>query len=114
MGCGRGGLGLPPMTVADGSASFGLPAGGSDRVRTDAGVAPQRVVISSKPTAARPVPNTVVKSAADTGTEVAAVSEQPGVVEATRKPTSKPISSGIREQGLGISEDAAGGEHYVA
>ena len=104
---------LPPMPVTDGSASFGLPARGSDRVRTDAGVAPQRVVISSKPTAARPVPNTVVKSAADTGTEVAAVSEQPGVVEATRKPTSKPISSGIREQGLGISEDAAGGEHYV-
>jgi N-acetylmuramoyl-L-alanine amidase len=104
---------LPPMPVTDGSASFGLPVRGSDRVRTDAGVAPQRVVISSKPTAARPVPNTVVKSAADTGTEVAAVSEQPGVVEATRKPTSKPISSGIREQGLGISEDAAGGEHYV-
>ena len=104
---------LPPMPVTDGSASFGLPARGSDRVRADAGVAPQRVVISSKPTAARPVPNTVVKSAADTGTEVAAVSEQPGVVEATRKPTSKPISSGIRDQGLGISEDAAGGEHYV-
>jgi N-acetylmuramoyl-L-alanine amidase len=97
---------LPPMPVTDGSASFGLPARGSDRVRTDAGVAPQRVVISSKPTAAKPVPNTVVKSAADTGTEVAAVSEQPGVVEATRKPTSQPIVARS-------SDDGAGGEHYV-
>jgi N-acetylmuramoyl-L-alanine amidase len=96
---------LPPMPVTDGSASFGLPARGADRSRTD--VAPQRVVISSKPTAAKPVPNTVVKSAADTGTEVAAVSEQPGVVEATRKPTSQPIVARS-------SDDGSGGEHYVA
>jgi len=97
---------LPPMPVTDGSASFGLPARGSDRVRADASVAPQRVVISSKPTAAKPVPNTVVKSAADTGTEVAAVSEQPGVVEATRKPTSQPIVARS-------SDDGSGGAHYV-
>jgi N-acetylmuramoyl-L-alanine amidase len=104
---------LPPMPVTDGSASFGLPLRSMDRVGEGKSVAPPRVVIASKPTAARPVPNMVVKSSADMSTEVAAVSRQPGVVEATRKPTSGPISSGIRERGAGISEDAAGGEHYV-
>ena len=48
-------------------------------------MAPPRVVIPSKPTVAKPVPNTVTKSAADTSSEVAAVSEQPGKVEATQQ-----------------------------
>jgi len=106
--------GLPAMPVTDGSAGFGLPVRGVDRVGDGRAVAVPRVVIASKPTVARPVPNTVVKNALDTSSEVAEVSRQPGMVEATRKPTSKPISSGNREQGLGIREDAAGGEHYVA
>jgi N-acetylmuramoyl-L-alanine amidase len=97
---------LPPMPVTDGSASFGLPARSSDRVG-EGKTAPARVVISSKPTAARPVPNTVMKSTADTNTEVAEVSRQPGIVEATRKPTSKPIAESN-------GDDAAGGAHYVA
>jgi N-acetylmuramoyl-L-alanine amidase len=97
---------LPPMPVTDGSASFGLPARSTDRVGEGKSVAPPRVVISSKPTVARPVPNTVMKSTADTNTEVAAVSRQPGMVEATRKPTSKPIAE--------TSGDDAGGTHYVA
>jgi N-acetylmuramoyl-L-alanine amidase len=97
---------LPPMPVTDGSASFGLPARSTDRVGEGKTVAPPRVVISSKPTAARPVPNTVTKSTADTNTEVAAVSMQPGVVEATRTPTSKPIAETS-------AEDAAGGVRYV-
>jgi N-acetylmuramoyl-L-alanine amidase len=97
---------LPPMPVTDGSASFGLPARSTDRVGEGKTVAPPRVVISSKPTAARPVPNTVMKRTADTNTEVAAVSKQPGVVEATRTPTSKPIAETS-------GEDGAGGARYV-
>jgi N-acetylmuramoyl-L-alanine amidase len=96
---------LPPMPVTDGSASFGLPARNTDRVGDGKSVAPPRVVIASKPTVARPVPNTVVKNAVDTSSEVAEVSRQPGMVEATRKPTSKPIAE--------TSGDAASGDHYV-
>ncbi len=69
-------------------------------------VAPPRVVIASKPTPARPVPNTVTKNSADTSSEVADVSEQPGKVEATRKPTSKPIAETS-------AEDVASADHYV-
>jgi N-acetylmuramoyl-L-alanine amidase len=98
---------LPPMPVTDGSASFGLPARSTDRVGEGKAVAVPRVVIASKPTVARPVPNTVTKSAADTSSEVAEVSKQPGMVEATRKPTSKPIAETS-------GDPAADGEHYVA
>jgi len=100
---------LPPMPVTDGSASFGLPARSTDRVGDGKGVARPRVVIASKPTAARPVPNTTVKNAADTSSEVAAVSREPGMVEATRKPTSKPIAE-TRGDSAG---DVASEAHYV-
>jgi N-acetylmuramoyl-L-alanine amidase len=91
---------LPPMPVTDGSQGFGLPAK-SAQART---VAAPRVVISSKPTAARPVPNTVAKSSVDNGSEVAAVSQQPGKVEATSHPTARPVVSG--------STSAGDGYHY--
>ena len=102
---------LPPMPVTDGSASFGLPARGADRVSVAKTVPVPRVVISSKPTAARPVPNTVMKSATDMGNEVAAVSEQPGMVEATRRPTSKPIAE---TSGGEASSATSSGAHYGA
>jgi N-acetylmuramoyl-L-alanine amidase len=105
----RGGPGevssLPPMPVTDGSASFGLPSRSTDRVVEGKAVAPPRVVIASKPTASRPVPNTVVKNAADTSSEVADVSRQPGMVEATHTPTSKPIAE--------TNGDSANDAHYV-
>jgi len=100
---------LPPMPVTDGSASFGLPARSTDRVGDGKAVAPPRVVIASKPTVARPVPNTVTKSAADTSSEVAAVSTQPGKVEATHKPTSKPIAETSGDAGADVASEA----HYV-
>jgi N-acetylmuramoyl-L-alanine amidase len=90
--------GLPPMPVTDGSAGFGLPP---KTVARDVAVAAPRVVIPVKPTSAKPVPNTVVSRTGNSGTEVAEVSDQPGKVEATRKPTSAPISektSGARVQ----------------
>ncbi len=94
---------LPPMPVTDGSAGFGLPL----RSAAGAAAAQPRVVIASKPTEARPVPNTVGTRSSSTKKEVAAVSEQPGKVAATRKPTSRPIAQrqgvGSREEGVGDS-----------
>jgi N-acetylmuramoyl-L-alanine amidase len=101
---------LPPMPVTDGSAGFGLPARSTDRVGDGKAVAQPRVVIASKPTVARPVPNTVVKSSANTSSEVAEVSRQPGIVEATHRPTSKPIV----ERSGDVADDGSSGAHYVA
>jgi N-acetylmuramoyl-L-alanine amidase len=98
---------LPPMPVTDGSAAFGLAprsgagSAGAGRAASGAAVAQPvarpRVVVSSRPTVAKPVPNTVTVHTSETGaqfgTEVAAVSEQPGRVEATSGPTSQPIVS---------------------
>jgi N-acetylmuramoyl-L-alanine amidase len=103
---------LPPMPVTDGSAGFGLPVRGAGMAKTAAVAQPPvaqpvpepRVVIPSKPTVAKPVPNTVVKTSSATGSEVAAVSEQPGKVLATTKPTSQPVSSG---------SNGATSDHYV-
>lgn len=83
--------GLPPMPVTDGSAGFGLPSrdGGADAKQA---VARPRVIIPSKPTTSKPVPNSVATRTADDGVEVAAVSDQPGKIEATRRPTSQPIA----------------------
>jgi N-acetylmuramoyl-L-alanine amidase len=83
---------LPPMPVTDGSASFGLPARNATVAKNSKqGVAPPRVIIPSKPTESKPVPNSVATRSADNGVEVAAVSDQPGKIEATRRPTSQPI-----------------------
>ncbi len=82
---------LPPMPVTDGSSGFGLPArGGSSHSKET--VAPPRVIIPSKPTASRPVPNSVASKTSDNGVEIAEVSDQPGKIEATRRPTSQPIA----------------------
>ncbi len=120
---------LPPMPVTDGSAAFGLTPRSSAAMPMPAGqgqpVARPRVVVSSKPTAAKPVPNTVTSRSTETGaqfgTEVAAVSEQPGRVEATRRPTSQPIvsRSGETDAANREQEPADGGPpsgaetHYV-
>jgi N-acetylmuramoyl-L-alanine amidase len=102
---------LPPMPVTDGSAGFGLPLKSTRSAAVAQpvarSVAPPRVVIPVKSTVARPVPNTVTKSSENTGGEVAAVSLQPGKVEATRRPTSHPVSSGNAES-AGVN-----GDHYV-
>jgi N-acetylmuramoyl-L-alanine amidase len=75
--------------------------------------APETAVIT-KATSTRPVPNTV-EAKSNTLVEVASLSDQPGRVEATRRPTSQPISavvkdegSGTRDQGSEKREDAPG------
>jgi len=80
--------GLPPMPVTDGSSAFGLS---SRKTAGNTTVAQPRVVIPTKPTTANPVPNTVTTHSSDTGVEFAAVSDQPGKVVATSRPTSQPI-----------------------
>ena len=82
---------LPPMPVTDGSGSFGLPARRTEPVSVNAPVARPRVVVSVKPTAARPVPNTVTSVVPGTSRDVAAVSEGPGVIAASLAPTSQPV-----------------------
>jgi N-acetylmuramoyl-L-alanine amidase len=73
-----------------------------------------RAAVTVKPTAARPVPNSVATKSANATSEVADLSQLPGRVEATSKPTSKPISAvvetGNRNQGTGIknSGDSVG------
>ena len=71
-----------------------------------------RAVVTQKPAAARPVPNSVATKSSTS--EVADLSELPGRVEATKKPTSKPISAvvesgaGSRDVVLGSRDDAEG------
>ena len=62
-----------------------------------------RAAVTVKPTVARPVPNSV--STKNTTSEVADLSELPGRVEATKKPTSKPISA-VVETGSRDTSDA--------
>ncbi len=82
---------LPPMPVTDGSASFGLPPKRDTPVTTASAVARPRVVMSAKPTAAKPVPNSVSSTVPDGSREIASVSEGPGVIAARTQPTSQPV-----------------------
>jgi N-acetylmuramoyl-L-alanine amidase len=61
-------------------------------------VAPAPIVVA-KAAPLKPVPNTVVERAPTTTTEVADVSLQPGRVEATNAPTSRPISAVVLGSG---------------
>ena len=71
-----------------------------------------RAAVPVKPTAARPVPNSVATK--NTTSEVAELSDSPGKVEATRRPTSKPISAvvatgtGSRFEVQGSRDDTVG------
>ncbi|HEV2646727.1 MAG TPA: N-acetylmuramoyl-L-alanine amidase [Acidobacteriaceae bacterium] len=64
-----------------------------------------------KATQARPVPNSVATRNAGTTSEVANLSDLPGKVEATKKPTSKPISAVVSD---GEIADQVAGSSGVA
>jgi N-acetylmuramoyl-L-alanine amidase len=66
-----------------------------------------RVAATVKPTAAKPVPNTVATKSANTSSDVADLSEMPGRVEATKKPTSKPISAVVEAETKDQAVEAA-------
>ncbi len=101
-----GGSTLPPMPVTDGSASFGLPPKRTLSATGEASVARPRVVLTAKPTTARPVPNTVSSATPDSSREVAALSEGPGVVPASAKPSSKPVVERSRTRRTNTSDTA--------
>jgi len=71
-----------------------------------------RTAAAGKTAPGRPVPNTVATRNASTAIDVAALSDQPGKVEATSVPTSRPIAAvvpgtGSREEGVGSSKQTA-------
>jgi N-acetylmuramoyl-L-alanine amidase len=69
-----------------------------------------RAAVTVKPTVARPVPNSVATKSANAASEVADLSQLPGRVEATSKPTSKPISAVVEtgnRNGDGAGSSAA-------
>ncbi|HET6385953.1 MAG TPA: N-acetylmuramoyl-L-alanine amidase [Armatimonadota bacterium] len=68
--------------------------------------APVTAVVT-KATTARPVPNTV-EAKSNSLVEVASLSDQPGRVEATRRPTSQPISAVVTDQEPGIRDQGPG------
>jgi N-acetylmuramoyl-L-alanine amidase len=78
----------PPPATAPQPSSTNVPA-----PRTES-----EVKVSSR----HPVPNSVATSSAGTTTDVAAVSDQPGKEEATRVPTSKPISAVVPGSKTGV------------
>jgi N-acetylmuramoyl-L-alanine amidase len=93
-------------THRDGTVTNGAPG---DAVAT-ADVPAPRAAVTVKPTVARPVPNTVATKSSTT--EVADVGAMPGRVDATSKPTSKPISAVVaggtsRDQATGNGDGAA-------
>src|SRR6185312_4210761 len=73
--------------------------GGSKEPETEvagkAASAPETAPVA-KSTPARPVPNTV-EAKSNSLVEVASLSDQPGRVEATRRPTSQPISAVVKD-----------------
>ncbi len=91
--------GGPPLPVA------------KDQVAGQDEVPAPRTAPVTKTTAGKPVPNTVATKSASTTTDVAALSDQPGKVEATSVPTSRPIAAvvpgaGSREEGVGSREQS--------
>jgi N-acetylmuramoyl-L-alanine amidase len=81
--------GIGSANSGQGSASF---AAGMSAPEAPA----PRAAVTVKPTSARPVPNSVATKT--TTSEVADLSELPGRVEATKKPTSKPISAVVETE----------------
>jgi N-acetylmuramoyl-L-alanine amidase len=80
--------GVTPGAVAGAEAAVEVPA--------------PRVAVAVKSTQARPVPNTVSSKSTST-TEIAALSAQPGRVDATSMPTSQPISAVVKDQEVAVA-----------
>jgi N-acetylmuramoyl-L-alanine amidase len=74
---------------------------------TDAEVPAPHTAATVKATQARPVPNAVATRNASATTEVADLSDLPGKVEATKKPTSKPISAVVSDGEIADQAPAA-------
>ena len=93
----HGGKKQGTVTPASQDRSPGTPTGnrnqgtGNDETPVATEAPAPRAAVTVKPTAARPVPNSVATKSATS--DVTELSDSPGKVEATRRPTSKPISA---------------------
>ena len=93
-----------------GTARRGQSTASENDVVTTEDVPAPRAAATVKPTVARPVPNTVASKTS--ASEVADLGDLPGRVDATSKPTSKPISAVVEGQGS-RSEAAQGSRSAV-
>ena len=105
----HGGKGQGSGNREQATAGRGQAGAGGEDIVTSSVAPPPRTAGIAKPTAARPVPNAVATKTS--GSEVADLSDMPGKVDATSKPTSKPISAVVVEQG---SRPEARGSKEVA
>jgi N-acetylmuramoyl-L-alanine amidase len=99
--------GGPPLLVA------------KDPVVNQEEVPAPRTAVVGKTMPGKPVPNTVATKSATTTTDVAALSDQPGKVEATSVPTSRPIAAvvpgaGSREEGVGSRQQSGADSSSVS
>ncbi|MGA1982307.1 MAG: N-acetylmuramoyl-L-alanine amidase [Acidobacteriaceae bacterium] len=95
-----------------GTATREQGTGNSEPMAVD--VPAPHVAATVKPTAERPVPNAVATRSANTTSEVADLSELPGRVEATSKPTSKPISAVVDSDASSDNPRSATGDQPAA
>jgi N-acetylmuramoyl-L-alanine amidase len=86
------------IDIHGGSGEQGAP---TEVARTAS--APPETAVVTKATTSRPVPNTV-EAKSNSLVEVASLSDQPGRVEATHRPTSQPISAVVKDPGSGGAE----------
>ena len=85
------------IDIHGGSGEQGAP---TEVARTAS--APPETAVVTKATTSRPVPNTV-EAKSNSLVEVASLSDQPGRVEATRRPTSQPISAVVTGEDSGTA-----------
>ncbi|WP_188552923.1 N-acetylmuramoyl-L-alanine amidase [Edaphobacter dinghuensis] len=86
------------IDIHGGNGEQGAP---TEVAKTDS--APPETAVVAKVTPARPVPNTV-EARSNSLVEVASLSDQPGRVEATHRPTSQPISAVVKDPDSGVAE----------
>ena len=99
--------GLPAMAPTEAESNPPPTARPERTGRPGDAVPAPRTGVTAKPTLARPVPNTVAVKAPATTTEVAAVSDTPGRVDATRAPTSRPVVAVVRVRPATAQPDPA-------
>ena len=103
---------LSPTASGQAASSMGavMAAGPAAAINAPA----PRAAVTVRPTVARPVPNSVATSSANATSDVADLSDLPGRVQATAKPTSKPISAVVADAGIRDAENRSGGDAVSA
>ena len=88
----------PQQVASDGSIDDIRPPAQTDSPKPSPSAVPSpRVAQTQKVTLDKPVPNTLTVKSPASSIEVASLSDQPGKVDATNKPTSHPIAATVAE-----------------